>query len=215
MRLITVLIAASLFSRIAVGQAAYAYTNGSSDGYNVWVTGVIQNQPCCGPSAIHTYSQVVSITSPSGRSNNCSFSYDNPAGQYVSYQCETTLSLTGSNGAVEAGNYALGGYQQAVCSVAGTFLDLDLGNVIKVVFSTSGYSITGPTSGGWSYFQNSPCNCTCKGPNPLIRSQEYSYWNYERVGVSLFGFTLCSSRVVVDEGSANPVSCEDSIISPP
>ncbi len=72
----------------AAAQSAYLYVNTSSDGFNVFADGVVQSSSWTGSlGATHTYSQSLSVVSPSGRSNGCGFNYPVPASQSVNYEC--------------------------------------------------------------------------------------------------------------------------------
>jgi hypothetical protein len=67
-------------------------------------------------SAIHTYTQTVTITSPSGRTGSCTFSSKYPAIDTEDLQCEATLAIDG-----ESGTYSFADNQQAVCTISGRF----------------------------------------------------------------------------------------------
>ena len=106
------------------------YTTPSSNGTNVYVTGVMQidmaesafcqeHVALC-TSAIHTYTQTVTIKSPSGRTGSCTFSSKYPAIDTEDLQCEATLAIEG-----EIGLWPYADQQEAVCTIAGTFLDQD------------------------------------------------------------------------------------------
>ena len=68
-------------------------------------------------SATHTYTQTVTITSPSGRTASCDFSQKYPAIDTEDLSCEATLAIDG-----EGGVYSFADNQQAVCTIAGAFL---------------------------------------------------------------------------------------------
>lgn len=65
----------------------------------------------------HTWSQSITLYSPSGRANGCSFNDPTPASQNVDLQCDATLPING-----EEGDYYASGSQQAFCSEVGTFM---------------------------------------------------------------------------------------------
>src|ERR1022692_4077619 len=110
-----------------VGAMGNIYTTPSTDGTNMYVTGLMQvdmaNAPVCEePSnpcarANHTYTQTVKITSPSGRTASCNFQSAYPALTAVNLRCEASLAIDG-----EDGTYTSSDDQQADCTIAGEFL---------------------------------------------------------------------------------------------
>ena len=110
-----------------VGAMGNIYTTPSTDGTNMYVTGLMQvdmaNAPVCEePSnpcarANHTYTQTVKITSPSGRTASCNFQSAYPALTAVNLRCEASLAIDG-----QGGTYTSSDDQQADCTIAGEFL---------------------------------------------------------------------------------------------
>src|ERR1022692_3007699 len=110
-----------------VGAMGNIYTTPSTDGTNMYVTGLMQvdmaNAPVCEePSnpcarANHTYTQTVKITSPSGRTASCNFQSAYPALTAVNLRCEASLAIDG-----EGGTDTSSDDQQADCTIAGEFL---------------------------------------------------------------------------------------------
>jgi len=130
-----------------LAQSAYTYNNESSDGTNVYATGVIQSSAWYGAlDAVHTYSQSVRITSPSGRTNSCGFSNPAPATQAVNYQCEAVLPVEDGSD-YETGDYNIVGQQTAVCSQVGTFTNvpfqIPLSIYLAQTYLQGGYAVSG------------------------------------------------------------------------
>jgi hypothetical protein len=185
------------------------------------MTGVVQSSSWYGAQgAVHTYSQSVQITSPSGRVATCGFSNPVPATQAVNYQCTAQLSTNNASGGFEAANYTISGFQKALCSEVGEFAYAVLPSPIAIVFSTTAYKNGGATSGGWYYYSNccgiDPGCPTCKGPDPgMTRSTNSPYWIYVRVGVRFFGAaTVCTSRVLNDQPMSRLAKCGDTFTAP-
>src|ERR1017187_2089220 len=90
-----------------VGAMGNIYTTPSTDGTNMYVTGLMQvdmaNAPVCEePSnpcarANHTYTQTVKITSPSERTASCNFQSVYPALTAVNLRCEASLAIDGED----------------------------------------------------------------------------------------------------------------------
>jgi hypothetical protein len=221
MKIITrVLILVFLCASLGLAQRAYLYTNTSTDGTNIYLSGVIQADGWyLSYGATHTYSQYLRLTSPTGRSSSCSFNSPQPASQSAYYQCQTALSLTNYAGSSEPGDYAIGGYQQAVCSQAGLFAFASLATSIHVVVSLTGYnrvpySIYNPVV----YQMVNPCDCTCRGPDTVTRNVSllYNWWEIGRIGVTTYGVPICFPNIaafkdatVIDRPSIIPVQCRD------
>ena len=217
------LILAFLCASFGLAQSAFFYTNISSDGQNLYLSGTIQSSSWSGSyGAVHTYAQNLYLTSPKGRYNSCSFSNPQPASQPAYYQCETSLSLDDSSGNLDAGYYTVGGYQQAVCSEVGQFAYLSISTLATLVISTSGYHVT-KVARPVDYSINDPCDCSCPGPSniqrPLVNDQYYyPYWVLKEIGLTSVGLSLCFPNALTpkfpysgDIGSTSPVTCGDYI----
>jgi hypothetical protein len=94
----------------------YTYANVSSDGTNLYATGVMDGNGWPGTSYQHTYTVEPSLTSPDWRHswNYCSHQY--PSASYFYVSCEAVLPI------IEEGSYSADITETAVCSLAGRFI---------------------------------------------------------------------------------------------
>jgi hypothetical protein len=197
-------------------QSAYFYTNVSSDGNNIYVSGTIQSNGWGNLYGVtHTYSQNLAISSPKGQAGGCSFSNPVSAGQSVYYQCEAQLSLYDGSGAFDAGDYIVSGRQTARCSVVGQFAAIALFTLVSGKISITGYrqNIFANGSEGYSYDPGA-CNCSCRAENGIYRAGNYPYWLIGKTVIVIFGVPLCivsnnAKPYLLDQGRTYPVPCGD------
>lgn len=185
-----------------VGQTPYVdtYTNISSDSgvTTAYATGVMQVdmantsycqlQPWICDAAHHSYSQTVTITSPSRRTGSCSFSSGYPAIETVSLQCTAELALAG-----EGGTYSVQTNQSGTCTIAGLFLASIGQYVFSAGFSVTGYKNAGDVTGG-SVFTYDPasCSCSCRAPNDVIQPESWAYMFAYETFIITGGLKQCS-----------------------
>lgn len=97
------------------------YWNSSSDGTNVYLTGELQYSPgqSCNMCsyAYHTYSQTLTITSPTGRNAYNTNDLGSAASNSVDMEGEAVLSVGD-----DLGDYTFEFRPRAICSVVGLFL---------------------------------------------------------------------------------------------
>jgi hypothetical protein len=138
------------------------YTNLTTDGTNVYATGVLQYSPGSNCSmcatAFHQYQETGQLTSPSGRSAYCNNSAGVGAGSSENLQCSTELALN-----TDYGNYQMTFNPVATCSVIGVFLSTVMQPVINVKVTTTYF---GPNLPGNPVFCNYPTGACTPGTTP-------------------------------------------------
>jgi hypothetical protein len=165
------------------------YTTPSSDGVNGYATGVMQvsssnmefcnAQNCQRPT--HTYTQTVTIKSPSGRSNSCTFNYSYLANVQFNHQCEAALAING-----EYGDYPVQDEQLADCTFGGEFLNSNFNISLRLGVSINIYQFTAiGVNGECYYYPIANCNTRCQnslitGPTPCYAYvlQNYGWFQY-------------------------------------
>jgi hypothetical protein len=109
----------TILATISIGVTfaqVYTYANASSDGTNLYVTGVMDGNGWPGTNFQHTYTVAPSLRSPNGRysSSYCGGQYS--SGSYFDVSCEAVLPV------IEEGSYSADITETAVCSFAGLFI---------------------------------------------------------------------------------------------
>ncbi len=97
------------FASSVSAQSIDTYAQVSTDGTNVYATGVIQSSSWTTYTiAYHTYSSSLTLKSPSNRTNPCGYSTTDPSNQAVEEFCSTQLPINN-----EYGNWVLAGSDKA------------------------------------------------------------------------------------------------------
>ncbi len=215
------------FALIGIGVASAQqpfvdiYTNVSvdSDVTTSYATGVMQvdmaNSSYCSihpylcTGATHTYTQTVTIKSPSGRTGSCGFNSQYPAMTTVNLQCEAVLGFDG-----ELGSYSVENLQRANCTIAGQFIYSVFSGGVSFEYSTTAYKNAGAVSGGsvYTYYPSDiGCQCSCRGANDITRPGAAEFWETVLYFTKLNGVLACEPRFLGGAGnpSSNPVSCGD------
>lgn len=199
------------------GQTPYVdtYTNITADSgvTTAYATGVMQVdmantnycqlQPWICDGAHHSYSQTVTITSPSGRTNSCSFNSGYPAIETVSLQCTAELALAG-----DYGTYSVQTNQIGTCTIAGLFLASVGQYFLSTGFSVTGYTNAGDVNGGSVYtYDPASCSCTCRAPNDVVQPSSFPYLSATEVFAVETGVKFCAAPYYNQE--TTPVPCYD------
>ncbi len=141
------------------------YTTPSSDGTNVYATGVMQvsssSPNACGaqgqcPTIIHTYKQTVTITSPSGRTGSCSFNFQQPSTSPFNGQCEAALAISG-----ETGDFTVQDNQIAICALVGEFLNGVINFPIGISLTATNYKQSFASKSSCVYSVDCDATPTC------------------------------------------------------
>lgn len=210
----------------AVGIAAAqvdVYTTPSSDSNNFYATSVLQvnmgaSSFCqqfwseCS-SATHTYSQTVTITSPSGRKGYCSFGPEQfSATTAVNLQCEASLSIYNSQGAADLGDWSIEDQPYANCSIAGTFLDPVIWLLEHLRLATTYMTNCYPTGSITCYCSATACTSgtpSCTGGwavNPGPNCPRYVQVNFLVFDVPTLNTSLCSIGFAAPSLGGGPCS---------
>jgi len=182
------------------------YTNISSDGINLYAVGIMQAassnmefcnaQNCVSPT--HTYTQSLTLKSPSGRTNSCSFDYPISASQQFNGSCEGALAFSD-----EGGTWTVGGNQAAVCSFGGQFynepitMNLPLMH-IKAYYYYANSSSKNP-NGTYSgvYSRCHPIGTTCDVCSIVIGSPPFwQYGLFDGAEIHIAGGAICAMAPV-------------------
>lgn len=127
----------AILATISIGVTfaqVYTYANASSDGTNLYVTGVMDGNGWPGTNFQHTYTVDSSLTSPNGRysSSYCGGQYS--SGSYFNVSCGAALPI------IEEGSYSADITETAVCSFAGLFIDWPDLIQIDIRYTTTFYT---------------------------------------------------------------------------
>ncbi len=175
-------------------QSAYLYTNVASDGVFVSITGLVQSSSWGGSyGTVHTYSQSLSVSSPSGRSNSCSFYNPVPASTNFSQQCEAQLSINDDSGIFEQGPYYISGEQRANCSQVGTFAYSPISDTVPLMHIKAYYSYTGSQNQGHGVYNRChPIGTTCDYCDIIIGSPIWQYGLFDGAEIHIRGGAGCT-----------------------
>ena len=179
--------------QVVAAQSAYLYTNISSDGSSVSVSGVIQSDSWPGSyGAIHTYSQTLRVSSPSGRSQTCSFNDPVLASQGVNLECVADLSSYDANGVFEQGPYYVSGQQQAQCNQVGTFAYTPIKDSIPFRHIKAYYRYTNTANAGLGvYARCNPVGSTCDYCTVTLGPSTWQYGLFDGAEIAIRGNSLC------------------------
>ncbi len=111
----------------------YIYANASTDGTNLYVTGVMDGNGWPGTNYQHTYTVEPSLTSPNWRYSSAYCSGQYASASYFNVSCEAVLPI------VEEGSYSADINETAVCSFAGLFISWPDHIPITVRYATTYY----------------------------------------------------------------------------
>ena len=192
-----------LLACIANAQTVSTYTNQSTSDGVLYSTSVMQTNGWNVPSAFHTYTQYVTITSPTGRSNDCYVSNQVPAEQAYDQTCDTSLSLYDGSGNFDGGSYSGTGTQTADCTVVGRFADVPVqlqagAQRINAYYYNANSSSQNP-NGTYSVLYNRchPIGSTCDSAAVIYGGPPFpAYALFDGTEIHLANVNYCYERSV-------------------